>query len=280
MTYTIRTATSADADSCGSSIYEAFRGIEERYGYPHFYASPIYAIQIANLLIKNPAVLGLVAEVEGRVAGCCFLHNYGSAAGIGPVAVDPQHQDCGIGRALVSSALERSNCSRGIRLKQDAANVASLALYASLGFEVREPLVLAHGLISSSEAPKHIETREIGPKDVDEAASLCERVYGFAERETLDSGFVALRDGRVTGYSPGVSIHGYGVADSEEDIQALLTGTGRASRRPVSFLLPLRLGGLVRWCLGEGLQLVRPMMLMTTGSYHEPEGCFFPSLIR
>lgn len=230
------------------------------------------------MLIADEKVLGLVADSGGSTAGCCFLHNYGSTAGIGPVAVAPQHQARGIGRALVSAALERSGCPGRVRLTQDAANVASLALYTSLGFRVKEPLLLVEGLITGR-IPTHTEVRVIGRGDRDETAALCERIYGFGERLNLESGFVVLREGRITGYSPGVSIHGFGVADSQEDLQALLAGTSVSRRKLVSFLLPLRLGGLVSWCMAEGLRLIRPMTLMSTETDRGPAGCYFPSLI-
>ena len=39
----------------------------------------------------------------------------------------------------------------------------------------------------------------------------------------------------------------------------------------LSFLVPLR-SGLLRWCLEEGLRLVKPLNLMAQGRYQEPAG--------
>ena len=70
-----------------------------------------------------------------------------SIAGIGPVTVDPAAQDDGVGRALMEAVLrrERDRGVAGIRLVQTAYHYRSLALYAKLGFVVREPLSVVQG---------------------------------------------------------------------------------------------------------------------------------------
>ena len=45
----------------------------------------------------------------------------------------------------------------------------------------------------------------------------------------------------------------------------------------LSFLVPLR-GGLFRWCLAEGLRLVKPLNLMAQGRYQDPTGSWFPAV--
>ena len=44
-------------------------------------------------------------------------------------------------------------------------------------------------------------------------------------------------------------------------------------------LVPTRNAGLFRWCLFNGLRVVEPMTLMTTGLYNEPAGAFLPSVL-
>jgi hypothetical protein len=68
------------------------------------------------------------------------------------------------------------------------------------------------------------------------------------------------------------------VAESDEDMQALLLGAAAQSEEPISLLAPMR-WELFRWCRGEGLRLVKPMNLMARGSYQEPSGAWFPSVI-
>jgi hypothetical protein len=47
---------------------------------------------------------------------------------------------------------------------------------------------------------------------------------------------------------------------------------------PLAILVPLR-SGLFHWCLAEGLRSLKPMNLMTLGSYQEPRGSWFPSVL-
>ncbi len=70
----------------------------------------------------------------------------------------------------------------------------------------------------------------------------------------------------------------HGVAEREEDMQALLRGAGAAVDEPLGLLVPLR-SDLFRWSLAEGLRLIKPMNLMTLGDYREPRGGWFPSVL-
>src|SRR5829696_5313599 len=70
----------------------------------------------------------------------------------------------------------------------------------------------------------------------------------------------------------------HGVAETEDDMKALLQGAGEAGEQTLGLLVPLR-SGLFRWCLEEGLRLVKPMNLMALGDYQEPRGGWFPSVL-
>ena len=48
---------------------------------------------------------------------------------------------------------------------------------------------------------------------------------------------------------------------------------------PLAFLLPVRQAALFRWCLAEGLRVVKPMTLMTMGEYRQPSGSYFVSVL-
>ena len=90
---------------------------------------------------------GLVAEGAGEVLGSAFVDERSAIAGIGPVTVDPTAQDDGVGRALMDAVLrrEQDRGAAGVRLVQTAYHYRSLALYAKLGFTVREPLSVLQG---------------------------------------------------------------------------------------------------------------------------------------
>ena len=93
--------------------------------------------------------------------------------------------------------------------------------------------------------------------------------------------FVVERGSRVTGYLSAATfwIMNHGVAETEQDMEALILGAASMSSEPVSFLLPSRQASCFRWCLAEGLRVIKPMTLMTMGKYQEPSGSHFPSVL-
>ena len=92
--------------------------------------------------------------------------------------------------------------------------------------------------------------------------------------------FVAVRDGHVSAYATTLTFWpmAHGVAETDEDMQALLRGVAAAVDEPLAILVPLR-SGLFHWCLAEGLRSLKPMNLMTMGSYQEPQGSWFSSVL-
>jgi predicted N-acetyltransferase YhbS len=285
MTVQIRAATPADADACGRIIYEAFEGIAGRHGFPPDFPAIEAATELANSLVANPWVFGVVAEEDGRVVGSNFLNESDAIRGVGPITVDPRAQGSGVGRRLMQAVLERANGAAGVRLLQDAFNMRSIALYASLGFEVREPMLVMTGRLSE-ELPAGVTVRPMEAEDLDASDTLCVRVHGFSRRGDLTAAlhafrpYVAEREGRVTAYvtAPGFWIANHGVADSEADMRAVIAGAAAAREGPVSFLLPIRQSALFRWCLDQGMKAVKPMMLMTKGAYREPDRPYMPSV--
>lgn len=281
----IRPAQPADAEACGRIIYEAFKGIAERHNFRPDFPSADAATQLAYHFINDPAVFGVVAESDGRVVGSNFLSEWDAVRSVGPITVDPNFQARGTGRRLMEAVVERGRGAVGIRLVQDSFNTASLSLYASLGFEVKEPLALVEG-VPGGEPAAGFEVRPMRDDDLGAVADLCRRVHGFVRAGELKSlapilnPFVALRGGRVTAYAsaPGFWPLNHAVAEGDEDMQALLAGAAAATETPLSFLLPTRQAGLFRWCLSRGLRVVKPMTLMAMGEYREPRGSFYPSV--
>lgn len=286
MNATIRPAVAADTETCGRIIYEAFNSILDRHGFPPQFPSVEVAIQRANFCITHPSIFGVVAESDGQVIGSNFLDERDPIRGLGPVTVDPRVQVRGVGRRLMEAVLQRARGAVGVRLVQDFFNMLSVSLYASLGFEVKEPLLLMRGKPMSN--PRlGVEVRPIKSKDVGACAALCSRVHGFERlnelRDALEalSPLVALREGHVTAYALGLTMwsRNHAVADTEEDMEALLLGAAAMNSEPLSFLLPVRQANLCRWCLSEGFRAVKPMTLMAMGRYQDPDGCYFPSIL-
>ena len=285
---TIRPATSADGEDCARITYEAFARLHDHHHFPRDFPTLDAARQLTDLFIAHPGVWGVVAERGGRILGCNFLDERGAIRGVGPISVDPDAQGQRVGRQLMEAALQRGDGSRGIRLLQDAFNVRSLSLYASLGFEIREPVVVIGGTPRST-ATSGIDVRPLTDDDVQACGELCRHVHGFERttelRDALQSPaftpVVATRGGRITAWATTLTFFpaACAVAETEEDMCALILGTLRSSDAPASFLLPTRQSGLFRWCLAQGLRVVKPMTYMTIGEYRDAKGCWIPSVL-
>ncbi|MEK0178300.1 MAG: GNAT family N-acetyltransferase [Oscillatoriales cyanobacterium] len=285
MTVEIRRATHQDIGACARINYEAFKGISDRHQFPTDFATLDFATEITDILINSPSYFDIVAENSGEVVGCGFMDERNAIRGIGPVSVDRTFQGKGTGRQIMKALLERGQEAPGIRLVQESFNLASLSLYISLGFEVKEPLVLMEGMFSSP--PQYdFEVRPLSSEDIDECQALCNRVYGCDRTCEIEyalnhlSPLVTTKQGRIVAYTCAVSTFGHSVAETAADLQALLLGAAAYSPGEVlCFHLPVRYAGLFRWCLQEGLRALKPLAVMAVGEYQQPVGCVLPSYL-
>ena len=283
---TVRTIRPEDAPACGRIIYEAFKEIAERHAFPPDFPSVEAGVQLAHHFSRHPEVYGVVVERGGRVVGSNFLDERSVIRGVGPITVEPACQQGGVGRRLMDAVLERGSEAEGIRLVQDAFNMASYSLYTSLGFDAKEPLILMQGKPTSGPRDGYT-VRPLQTEDLDACSALCTEVHGLARtgevRDALSvlKPFAAFRGGSLRAYASAVTFWplNHAVAETEEDLQALLLGAAAAVAEPLSFLVPTRRSGFFRWCLREGFRSVKPMTLMALGRYHEPQGAFYPSVM-
>jgi GNAT superfamily N-acetyltransferase len=284
----IRPAEGGDEKALGHVLQDAFTGIAERHGFATDFPSGEYAQGLAATLISAPAYRGVVAEVRGRVAGTAFVNVSDPVRGIGPVAVAPEAQGRGVGRALMEAVMEVGAGGTGLRLTQDGFNLASLTLYTSLGFDVKEPLVLRLGRPHALERPHDgVHVRRLRESDLDACADLCNRIHGIERRAELRlgvatglPGHVAERDGRLVAYATTVALwqRAHGMAETSDDLLALLTGAAHNDQAPIALLVPTRDAALHAWCVRHRLRAVKPMNLMAHGEYQEPRGAWFPSV--
>jgi predicted N-acetyltransferase YhbS len=285
MSISIRPAVAEDAEACGRTMYDAFKSIADAHGFPPDFPSAEAGTQLAAMLIAHPSVFGVVAEEDGRVIGSNFMAEGDPIRAIGPITVDPAHQGGGIGRRLMQAVLDRATGAAGVRLVADAFNTRSVSLYASLGFEVKEPLLLMRGMPRSGPEPG-ASVRPLTADDIGTCARLCAAVHDVEQSAELRDAlgaftpFAVEREGRMTGYltAPTFWLTNHGVAETEADMKALIAGAAAASPEPASFLLPVRQASLFRWCLSEGMRVVKPMTLMAMGNYRVPGGAWFPSV--
>ena len=282
---TLRLIESDDAAECARIIFEAFGTLHDHHQFQRDFPTLEAASGLLGMFISHPMIWGVVAEIDGRIVGSNFLDERSPIRGVGPITVAPQGQNSGVGRKLMQAVLARGEGAPGVRLLQDAFHMRSLSLYETLGFDVKEPVALLTGKPRNGPDPT-VQVRPLEERDLDACEELCQRVHGYERinevRDALQafSPFVAERDGRITAYATSVTFWpmNHGVAQSEEDMRALLQGAGEAIEGPLGLLVPLRYG-LFRWCLEEGLRLVKPMNLMALGDYEEPGGGWFPSVL-
>jgi predicted N-acetyltransferase YhbS len=281
----LRSISPADSEACGRIIYEAFCGIADRHNFPHDFPSIDAAAQMAQMAINGADIVGFAAEEDGKFVGSNFLWKQNTIAGVGPITVDPNTQSKGVGRKLMQAVVDAGRDADGIRLVQDAFNTTSMSLYASVGFDVVEPLVIMQGNLTDAAASAAV--RPLEEKDFDACGELCRRVHGFDRNNELKQmvkmfpAFVAERENRVVAYASAPIFWqlNHAVAESTEDMETLLSGANVLAGQPLSFLLPTRQAELFRWCLSQGLRTVKPMTLMKMGAYQEPRGCFLPSVL-
>jgi GNAT superfamily N-acetyltransferase len=280
----VREATADDADGCARIFYDAFESIADRHNFPIEPPSREFTrFKVSDMLDGNGFV-GLVAERDGEVAGSAFIDERAPIAGIGPVTVDPRAQDDGIGRALMQAALgrERERGAVGVRLVQTAYHYRSLALYAKLGFVVRESLSVLQGPPPSVSTPGR-GVRPADEQDLARCEDLCVRVHGHGRNRELQDAITAgtarvvERPGGICGYATGFGYGWHAVAEANEDLIALLASA--EVFMGLGILVPSRNAELLRWCLEHGLQIVQQSTLMTLGLYNEPAGAYLPSIL-
>ena len=282
---TLREAEPADGGDCARIVFEAFGAIHDHHRFQRDFPALEMAAGLLSMFIPHPQIWGIVAELDGEIVGSNFLDERSPIRGVGPITVAPEGQNSGVGRRLMEAVIERGGEAPGIRLLQDAFHMRSLALYESLGFDVKEPVAVVTGK-PRSEPPPQFEVRPLEDGDLAACEKLCARVHGYERTGELRDAkqaftpFVALREGRIVAYASAVSFWpmNHGVAETDDDLQALLLGAAAAIEEPLAFLVPLR-SGTFRWCLEEGLRLVKPMNLMALGDYREPHGAWFPSVL-
>lgn len=276
-----------DVAACGPICYQAFKEVNEQHGFRPDFPSPEVSTEMLQSLTDDPAVFGVVAESAGKIIGSNFLWQHDAIAGVGPITIDSHAQSKGVGRMLMQAVLDEGKECASVRLVQGAFNLVSFSLYSSLGFDVKEPLVMIEGAINGSLRPGY-EIRPSQPGDLDECANLAIQALGISRINALKtippflSSFVAIRDSHIVAYAsaPHFWPYNHSVAETLDDLQALLSGVAQLSTaQPLSFLLPTRKSSLLRWCLGQGMRIVMPMNLMARGEYMESRYCYTPSVI-
>jgi GNAT superfamily N-acetyltransferase len=274
-----------DAEAVAEIVFNAFGRIHDHHRFQRDFPELALARGLIEVWIAHPEVWGVVAEVDGKIVGSNFLDERDEISGVGPITVAPGAQNVGVGRKLMDAVIERGRDARGIRLLQDAFHMRSLSLYEKLGFRVTDGCVVMTGE-PRTEAASGMDVRPLSEDDLEECGRLCERVHGFVRTGALTDAMrgmnphVGLRDGRIVAYASALSFWpmAHGVAETDEDMQALLAGGAAATGEPIALLVPLT-SELFPWALDAGLRAVKPMNVMSMGFHQEPQGAWFPSVL-
>ena len=256
MSIHIRPATDDDAETCGAICYSAFRAIASAHNFPPDFPSPDVADGLHQMAIDHPEIYGVVAEVDGEVVGSNFLWEQSDIAGVGPITVDPVEQN----RQVRPPADGRSVATRQAKPSEGRA-----ALPGRIPWSLAQPLHqarLRHARAALEHAgrgvDKSIPGRSVRKATADDAAAcnaLCTRVHGHDRRgEVRDAiaqewATVVESGGKITGYATLVGFFGHAVAETNDDMKALIAAAPEFSGP--GFLLPTRNSDLMRWCLAK-----------------------------
>lgn len=269
----------------GRICFESFREVHDRGCGTRDFPTVDIARQVLGMLVQRDDFYSVSAMDDGRLLGSNFLSLMDPVAGLGPITIDPSCQGQGVGRTLMLDAIDyaQRHGIEQVRLMQDSFNLASLSLYASLGFDVKVPVAFMQ---AAPLAEADDSVRPISEPDLPAIEELSERVYKNSRRNEVAAaapyGFATLlreRQGRITGYLlPG--IFGHGVAETEEDALALI---GEAARRlPAEiarFFCPLTESSFYRKALQANCRVIKVMNYMALGPYEQPEEVWMPSVL-
>ncbi len=200
---------------------------------------------------------------NGRLLGTTLWWNYGAAATIGMVLVDPAHQGQGIGRRLMVAVLERT----GARALMLNATIAGMALYRRLGFHPTGRIAQHQGVLSAFECTNAIEA-----PDLPSLQALDARAFG-AERPGFYANLTDFTAIRLAD-SPGFALRrrfgrgeviGPVVAASETDAIALVGASLRPGFQRID--IPADATTLAAWLTAAGLPQVDLATTMIRGEW-------------
>src|ERR1700730_11933957 len=116
----VRRAKPEDAPVCGRICFDAFYKISTDHGFPPDFPSPDVYAGILSMMFSHPGFYCVVAESDGSMVGSNCLDERSAIAGLGPITVDPNIQNRGVGRKLMEALLDRARERKqaGVRLVQ------------------------------------------------------------------------------------------------------------------------------------------------------------------
>jgi ribosomal protein S18 acetylase RimI-like enzyme len=171
-------------DEIGRICFEAFKELQEEHGFSPDFPTMELARQVLGMMVQRDDFYGVVALRDGQPVGSNFLSLMDPVAGVGPVTIDCSCQGQGIGRALMQDVIDyaRRKTIEQVRLLQDSHNVASLSLYASLGFDVKDTVAFMQAA-PAAEADDSV--RPVAEPDLSAIEELAKRIYKNSRRNEV-----------------------------------------------------------------------------------------------
>ncbi len=163
----------------------------------------------------------------------------------------------------------------GVRLLQSAYHSRSLALYARLGFQVRDIVACMQGPPIGVDIPGY-HVRPAIAADLEACNQVCVSVHGHDRggelRDAIAQGsaIVVEHGDQITGYTTATAFFGHAVGETTEDLKALIGATQAFDGSGI--LVPVRNIALFQWCLAHRLRVVHLMTLMSVGLYNSRPG--------
>jgi ribosomal protein S18 acetylase RimI-like enzyme len=281
---TLTRAEPAHVDELGRICYEAFKDICDAHRFPLDLPSAQAARQTIGMLVSRPDFYGVTAMTDGHIVGSNFISFSDPVGGVGPITVDCAFQGRAIGRTLMSDVIREAH-KRGVsmvRLLQDAYNVHSISLYASLGFDTKHPIALMRPTPASSANPS---VRDATANDLDAIGALSERIYKVTRRGEVAAALqgklpvlVRVRDGRISAYLIPL-FFGHGAGETEDDMLVLAQEGARRAPDQTLVFAPLDEGELFRKFLGARFRTIKMLNLMAMGPYETPSRVWMPSIL-
>src|SRR5690242_5240841 len=102
---TLRAPEPADTKELARICFEAFGTIDDHHRFPRDFPVVEVAEQVIGNWISHPSIWGVLAERSGRILGSNFLDERDPIRGVGPITVDPEAQDAGVGRQLMRAVI-------------------------------------------------------------------------------------------------------------------------------------------------------------------------------
>lgn len=273
-----------DIPELGRICYEAFKDVSDRHGFPNDFDSAGMAQMLLGMLVQSEYHHSVTAVLDGQPVGSNFLLVSDEVSSVGPITVDVTCQGQGVGRALMDDVIAHARKSdfESVRLLQDSFNMRSLALYASLGFDTKEPCALMQP--AAGQSPDDT-IRPVSHDDLPAVEHLSRQIYKVSRRNEVASflggpfrPILRERGGRVVGYFI-LGLPGHGVAEEEDDAVALVSEAARQTPAQFArFFCPLGEGNLYRKFLAAGCRNIKVLNLMAIGPYERPDGVWMPSI--